>query len=86
MKVYKLSKSKIMSGIQCPKRLYLEVHQPELAEETPELLQIFSIGHQVGEIARQLCPGGKLIEHDKDLSSALKETRILLNFPFREAR
>lgn len=79
MKSYKLSKSKIMSGIQCPKRLYLEVHQPELAEETPGLLQIFSFGHQVGEIARQLHPGGKLIEHDEDLSSALKETRILLN-------
>lgn len=89
MKSYKLSKSKIMSGVQCPKRLYLEVHQPELAEETPRLIQIFSFGYQVGEIARKLYPEGKLIEHDKDLSSALKETHILLNkypeAPFFEA-
>ena len=33
-----LSKSKILSGLQCPKRLYLEVHRPELAvvEETDQ--------------------------------------------------
>jgi hypothetical protein len=27
-----LSKSKIMAGLQCPKRLYLEVHHPELLD------------------------------------------------------
>ena len=29
--MYRLSKSKLMSALQCAKRLYLEIHQPELA-------------------------------------------------------
>jgi hypothetical protein len=60
MSQYRLSKSKILSGIQCPKRLYLEVHHPELAVEDEELARRFSIGHQVGEVAQQLCPEGNL--------------------------
>ena len=32
-KTVRLSKSKFVSGCQCLKRLYLQVHQPELAAE-----------------------------------------------------
>jgi hypothetical protein len=81
MSQYRLSKSKILSGIQCPKRLYLEVHHPELAVEDEELARRFSIGHQVGEVAQQLCPDGKLIEYDDGLSRALEETQLLLREP-----
>lgn len=88
MSDYGLSKSKILSGLQCPKRLYLEVHNPELAEES-DLERVFAIGHEVGEVARQLYPDGKLIEHDDSMSAALKETRRLLKeapkTPFFEA-
>ena len=58
-----LSKSKIISGLQCPKRLYLEVHRPELAEVSDETERMFSNGHLVGEIARSQQPGGKLISY-----------------------
>ncbi len=78
MAAHRLSKSKILSGLQCPKRLYLEVHNPELIEIDAELERRFETGHQVGEIARQLYPGGKLIKYQDDLSQAVKETKQLL--------
>ncbi|MBM4288350.1 MAG: DUF2779 domain-containing protein [Deltaproteobacteria bacterium] len=76
-----LSKSKILSGLQCPKRLYLEVHNPELAEESDDQQKAFNYGNQVGEVARQLHSGGRMIEYDEGLSRALEETRLLLAQP-----
>ena len=73
-----LSKSKIISGLQCPKRLYLEVHHPELAEVSDETERMFSNGHLVGEIARNQQPSGKLVSHTDDLKGALAETQALL--------
>lgn len=75
---HRLSKSRILAGLQCPKRLYLQVHHPELLVEDPGAERRFAIGHQVGEIARDLYPGGRLIEHEDNLSLALTETRQLL--------
>lgn len=74
----RLSKSKIISGLQCPKRLYLEIHHPELAEEDTSTEARFATGHAVGEVARQLHPGGHMIEHIKNLPAALKSTSDLL--------
>lgn len=78
MKTHYLSKSKILSGLQCSKRLYLEVHHPELIEEDTGLERRFNIGNLVGEIAQKLIPGGKLIEYDSGLSQAIKKTRQIL--------
>lgn len=74
----RLSKSRIISGLQCPKRLYLEIHHPELAADDAGTEARFATGHAVGEIARQLHPGGHLIEHIKNLPAALKSTSDLL--------
>jgi hypothetical protein len=76
-----LSKSKIMAGLQCPKRLYLEVHHPELLDFSDEAEHAFAIGHEVGEAARTFHPGGKLIEHQSNPENALDETRQLLDAP-----
>lgn len=46
----RLSKSRILSYRQCPKRLWLEVHRPELRDDSSSQ-QAFAIGHQVGAIA-----------------------------------
>lgn len=55
-----LSKSKLLAYRQCPKRLWLEIHRKELRKDSAFTQASFSIGHQVGEIARQLYdPGGK---------------------------
>lgn len=79
MKGFRLSKSKILSGLQCPKRLYLEVHHPELAEVSEATKQRFATGYAVGEVARSLMPGGILIETGGDLARALQETREALS-------
>lgn len=55
-----LSKSKLLAYRQCPKRLWLEIHKPELREDSAATQASFSIGHQVGDIARRLYdPDGK---------------------------
>lgn len=48
-----LSKSKIISYRQCPKRLWLELHRPELRDDSGKEA-VFAIGNQVGEVAQQI--------------------------------
>ena len=74
-----LSKSKILSGLQCEKRLYLEKHRPDLAETSEAAEARFRVGHDVGQLARTLRPGGQLIGANGDLGTALKETRAALS-------
>lgn len=55
-----LSKSKLMAYRQCPKRLWLEVHKPELREDSSDTQMRFEVGYQVGDIAKRLYdPEGK---------------------------
>ena len=50
----RLSKSKYVSGLQCHKRLYLEIYTPELATEHDEETQArLDAGTDVGEVARE---------------------------------
>ncbi len=72
-----LSKSRIISGLQCTKRLYLETYQPELRDQSVGSIA-FAIGDDLGDLARTLYPDGILIGHDEDLSAALDETRELV--------
>ena len=71
-----LSKSKFIAGLQCLKRLYLEVRQPELAPEPDERsLAVFEQGHEVGRWAQKLFPGGVLIEAGhEEMDKALRQT------------
>src|SRR5277367_5322405 len=60
-----LSKSRFMAGMQCYKRLYFEVHNPELAGVTEESdIATRTVGYEVGGLARERYPGGILIDHD----------------------
>ena len=59
----KLSKSRFGAGLQCFKRLYLECYSPELADPVdPSQQALFDTGTAVGILARQLFPGGRLID------------------------
>jgi CRISPR/Cas system-associated exonuclease Cas4 (RecB family) len=49
-----LSKSKLIAYLQCPKRLWLELHHPELSEDSPQAQAAFSSGHEVGAVARKI--------------------------------
>jgi hypothetical protein len=78
MKTYQLSKSRILSGIQCPKRLFLEIHKPHLIDSHSGDDYRMNIGQQVTEIARDLFPGGKLISLSDGYEHALKVTEEYL--------
>jgi hypothetical protein len=77
---YGLSKSKLMSFRQCPRKLWLERHRPELAEEIAGQEAVFALGHEVGDLARRLYDtgGGVLIDYDAGLKAAMQRTREVL--------
>ena len=72
MAASRLSKSKLLSFLQCPKRLWLEVYRPELAQITPAKQALFDTGNRVGEIARTLYSQGRNVhvEYTQALASA----------------
>jgi hypothetical protein len=82
-----LSKSRIMAALQCRKRLYFEVHHPELGEISPQTQAAFDTGHQIGEIAHRVYGGGRgtLIEYEPGLSQALRDTERLMAVGSNEA-
>jgi len=61
---HRLSKSRFTSGLQCHKKLWWEVHEPDALELQPDkvLQDLFDQGRQVGEAARARYPGGVLID------------------------
>jgi hypothetical protein len=75
MKRYRLSKSKIISGLQCQKRLWIEVHEPELLVWDASAQKLFDIGHEVGEVARQQFPSGVFVGSQDNLADAIEETK-----------
>ncbi len=76
----RLSKSKFLSGLQCHKRLYLEVHQPSLATKPDAATQaMFDMGTEVGELARSRFPGGALVTAGyRQTEDALAQTAALI--------
>ena len=78
-----MSKSKVMAGLQCHKRLYLEVHRRELLDFSEQAQRAFAIGDEVGKAARGQHPDGTLVAHQDDLSQALAQTKQLLDTPGR---
>lgn len=86
-----LSKSKLIAAWQCPKRLHLEKHHPELGEISAKTESLWETGYRVGEISQQLygTPGSVEIEFDKRVPLMLNQTRQLIDsgadFPIFEA-
>lgn len=78
-----LSKSKLLAYRQCHKKLWLEVHRPDLREESSVTDNRLQVGHSVGEIARKLYDphqSGVLIDAQRDgFDSALQRSAALLN-------
>lgn len=79
----RLSKSKFLAGLQCHKRVYLDVHHPELASPPdPSTQAVFDMGTEIGALARSLFPGGVLIEESyRQRDAALAHTASVLADP-----
>lgn len=74
-----LSKSRITALEQCPRKLWLSVHRPDLAEMDEGSEARFAAGHEVGAIACKLHPEGVMVEADDGLGAALAQTRALID-------
>jgi Domain of unknown function(DUF2779) len=73
-KPYVLTKSKIVSGLQCHKKLWLDTNQPIKQE-----LHIFYIGNRFGEFARTHYGEGCDLTGNLDAISAIAATQTALN-------
>jgi hypothetical protein len=73
-----LSKSRFLAGLQCQLRLWCQCYDRDLASKPPPAQQaVFDSGHEVGELATRLFPGGILIDapyymHKQAVQSTLK--------------
>ncbi len=78
----RISKSKFVAGVQCLKRIYLQVHQPELADEADEGQQArLDQGNEVGLLAQQRLPGGIPVGFENGVDHALATTAALMDRP-----
>ena len=81
-----LSKSRIQSGRQCHKRLWLELHDPKAAKWTTSAQTRLDEGTRFGDLARALLGGGVLVTADHlHVDEALAETAALLAQPHTAA-
>jgi len=73
-----LSKSRFVSGMQCAKKLYYDVHRKDLRQPVNASKQaLFDAGHEVGLLAQSYFPGGKDASSVdfKDFTAALSNTK-----------
>lgn len=74
-----ISKSKYLTGLQCPKLLWYNYNaKDQLPDVSPATQAIFDQGHEVGELAKKLFPDGIDLERGKNFMGILKETQLVL--------
>ena len=67
-----------MSGLACPRLLWMEIHEPDLVPDVDEATQfIFEQGTEVGKLAQKVIPGGTEVPYDK-YGVTTKKTESLL--------
>ena len=87
----RLSKSRIMSSLQCLKRVHLEINRKDLIHYSKATEAAFALGHEVGDIAIQIYGGAKsednggaFIKYNGgNFSGALTQTEELMTSMFR---
>ncbi len=80
MRPIAISKTKLLSYQQCPRRLWLAQYSPELEDESAIDHAAIETGHVVGAKAREVYGqgAGRLVNHDRGLRNAIAETQALL--------
>lgn len=83
----RLSKSKFLAGLQCHKRVYLDVHHPDWATPPdPSMQAVLDMGTEIGVLARSRFSGGVLIEEGyRQREAALAHTAAVLADPTAHA-
>ncbi|MHB8279790.1 MAG: DUF2779 domain-containing protein [Candidatus Humimicrobiaceae bacterium] len=74
-----ISKSKYVAGLQCHKYLWYLINDPQAIPPFDEATQFrFQQGHDVGNLAKSLFPGGIEIEHGIDIEAELAKSKELV--------
>jgi hypothetical protein len=77
-----LSKSRVQSGRQCHRRLWLEVHRREGLAWSPQAQAQLDAGTRFGELAQALLGGGMLIHAGhREVEQALADTAAAVTLP-----
>lgn len=78
-----LTKSSFLAGRQCDKRLWLNRHRRDLAAPMPDGVRtILKMGEEIGRRARELFPGGVLVDAGPgEHAEAVRETEKLMADP-----
>jgi len=78
-----ISKSRYLNGLQCPKLLWTYFNDRDLIPRPDAAQQhIFDTGHEVGDLAKLLYPGGvEVAMNFDDLAATARETAELVNRP-----
>ena len=75
-----ISKSKYTAGLQCLKRQYLQIYQPQL--NTQDTTHVMTEGTTVGAVARRMFPHGVLVDTDnRKFDEAVARTAELCSDP-----
>ena len=70
-----ISKSKYVSGLQCPTLLWTQYNDPNsIPKPDAAKLAIFETGHKVGDLAKDLFPGGTEISWSDDPKGRMERT------------
>ncbi|MFC1935125.1 DUF2779 domain-containing protein [Chloroflexota bacterium] len=73
-----LSKTKYLTGLQCPRLIWIEIHEPGNIPETDPVTQhVFDQGHLVGELAKKLFPEGINISTDNFMGNIYRTKDLL---------
>jgi len=73
-----ITKSRVLSGLRCPKSFWLQEFRPALAKSSPTSDLTIANGDKIGELARLNYPNGILIEFIEQPDLAVAETRTLM--------
>lgn len=77
-----ISKSRFLSGCQCHKKLYFDIHRKDLKPTVHENQRaLFDAGHEIGALAQTRFPGGIDVSPEKysDFSTSIAKTTSLIN-------
>ncbi len=72
--MYQLTKSRIMTGLQCPKRLWFDLNYPIKQDS-----HVFHIGNRFGEFIRGFYGNGLDLTGQYDATEVIEQTRRALN-------